>query len=242
MIVCNGCPRTGTHLVMKFLGMLGLRDSGHVLLSLSEREPLRARVLLSEKKKRPTAVESTLGFGDEYFAHAHVSHHSALALQDHKVITTYRDPRNSAISMILWHAFRGKLPEGIQAGDEDALVDLLERGYYSARRDRTWVKFVRGFEEWRDHGLALEFNELGTLGGARKIAEFVGYPCPELRLKKLVKGWRGGGKLYADKPMFISMSSYLPKPSRWQEWWTPRVCEVWEKIKGPKLLEDMGYA
>ncbi len=242
MIIVNGVPRTGTHLVKKFLGMLALRDSGHVFLSLSEREPLRARVLLSEDEKRVTSVPSALAFDDEYFAHGHIHQNWRNALSDHKVITTFRDPRDSAVSIIQWHEYRGKLQEGHSRADENCLLDLLKHGYYASRRDRSWVRFVRGFLEWKKAGLVLEFDTLGTVTAARAIAEFVGYPVPPLRLKGMVKGWKGNGKIWNNKPMHISMSSQHPsKASRWQDWWSPKVQKVWEETDGPKLLEDMGY-
>ena len=247
MIIANGCPRTGTHLVLKLLGMLGFVDSSNVLICLGKAKPLRARFLPSENEKIGVEIETVLNFSNDFTAHAHMTQNARKHLDNHKIITTFRDPRESAVSMIRWHAHRNRLPYPLTEANEEALIDLLELGYYATRSHAdacSWVGFVRKFEGWRQNShntLAIDFKELGTIIGVRRIAFFVGVEPSMDKIIELASNWQDGSKIYKGKEMHTSLCSHLPGNSDWRPLWTPKVDRAWENTRGPELLKDMGY-
>lgn len=247
MILANGCPRTGTHLVLKFLGMLGLQDSSQVLVKLRPQEAMRGRRLLSETEKKPFSMSRMAVLDHHYMAHAHVCYGGVedmreLAVRNIRTITTHRDPRAAAVSTVRWHRYRGKLrEEHKKLSDEELLLDILKHGYYAAR-GTSWVEFARSFWRWTEVGmpqnLNLRFEDLGTPKAAAEIMLFVGHNGSAV---EYAEHWLGNGKMFDGRAMHVSMSSQSPEPYDWRDSWTDKVEALWRICGGRQLLKDMRF-
>lgn len=242
MILCNGAPKTGTNLSQKLCGMLGVRDSELSFVGIAEQPGIGARQIVEEKQKVAVDPEAALAIGNDHFCHAHVTAPNWPIFRDHKVIVTYRDPRDAAVSLVRWLERRGQ----VEKADEAMLLDLLVHGYWARRRgaNHTWVQFYSWFLNWRtvpEGVLTLEFHDLGKPETVARVADFIG--VDDYDAEALAAGWLGSGKEWNGRPMYKSLSSYTgAHRSDWREWWTDRVEQAWQDTKGPELLQLAGYA
>ena len=243
MIVVNGVPRTGTHLAMKLLSMLGLEDNRYVFVGLhATPDSLGARWLRGPAEKETAKTDQALLVREGYGIGHVCSAHAQQMLACNRVLYTRRDPRQSLVSLVRWHIRRERLPEDlIGASVEESLIYVLQKGYFGAAT-RPWTRFVRDFEGWTQQPgvLVVEFDDMGTPACAARVAEWAGLDVA--KAQALAGEWLGNGGLFRGQPTHFSMSSQNPERVDWRDLWTGPVAKVWGETGGNRLLADIGYA
>lgn len=247
MILCNGQPKSGTNLLQKICGAMGLQDAEKSMVSFTplhaEKGWMFANEIVDEETKERIDPAIAMGVDNFQFCHAHVTAASVDYLKGHKILMAKRDPRDMAVSFVRWQHRR----RGVEAS-QDVLIDLLLNGYppiRPTREDKVWthnyVNFCSWFGPWYSEpaALCLEFEALWQPETIEKIAQYLEWPVDDP--EKVAAQIYGNGKLVDGKPVYKTLSSWSGEHSDWREWWTPPVESAWRTIDGPRLVEIMGY-
>lgn len=177
MILANGCPKSGTHALMAWLAMMGMKRipglvdgrRGRLEAELRPTEAYPDTVSLNKASERP----------HRYFCHSHVP--SDCRIPDRlKVINIVRDPRNVLVS----HA-RFRCVDGDIKGC--CLAALLREGFGK----RPFMEVYRSFLGWEKRGAAVvRYEQLSRdfLAGAPGL--YAGAMCDQSTLNKRPTDWR----------------------------------------------------
>lgn len=133
MILANGCPKSGTHLLMAHLHNMGLRRHPGIVECWYDGRPTRYRDPESQTKhlKLDYSIKSS-------FVHSHV--HSGVQYNNkYQIITVFRDPRNVLISYMREYENR------------DPFHDFYGQKF---------VSVYNGFLGWRDKGPCVRFEDM----------------------------------------------------------------------------------
>jgi hypothetical protein len=240
MIFCNGAPKTGTNILQKLCGMLGFQDSELFFLAFHDR--LLARKIGDDLEKieiDPTSIDM-----DQYrnhFCHSHICDLLTQNLRSFKVLHSIRDPRDSLISYLRWKEKKEIIPEI----NEEIIIDTLARGLWEKRTSdwcETWVQFQFSYLGWVFSPFdvfIVKFEHMGDAAVIDAIANFVG--IEDCDAEEIADNLIGNGKFYGIKEMYKSKSSYVDGKSRWEDYWTDGIEQVWKFAHGDRLLAMMGY-
>lgn len=144
MIVCNGCPKSGTH---SLLSLVSLTNSTRVKGLLEGREGHgKLRIRPTSADPRTSTIEDALNLPHSYYVHAHVSAVWAPMLKKAKVITIIRHPKNTITS-----ALRARS----KPLNSDSLLKAMQ-SYYG----HPFVETYRSFLGWRGNSVIVRFEDI----------------------------------------------------------------------------------
>ena len=138
MIVCNGCPKSGTHGVMAFLDTMGLKRCPGTIL------PMGDGVYVDGLSGASISVLRTMP--DNVYILAHVP--AGYVLDGFRVITVLRDPRNVLLSYIRHRARE----DGLQITIEQALKNFWLWGPF--------VPLYRSFLGWIGRSVVIRYEDM----------------------------------------------------------------------------------
>lgn len=145
MIVCNGCPKSGTHALMSLIAMTGASRLAGVL----DGRPANGPKLVVRPTKADPCVDSlkvNLAKPHGHYIHGHVPVHHWLDLTKAKVITIVRDPRN-----VLTSYLRAKKADLNPHNLKLALNDFYGEPFYS---------LYLSFLGWKNFGAIVRFENI----------------------------------------------------------------------------------
>ena len=228
MICCNGCPKSGLGLLMKLCGLSGKRDSNLILERYPNHEHLHTMILIAGQQKFEITPDQAWYPDDRWFALCHASWPTP-EIENERILTIFRDPRNALVSYARWHVQEGAIP---QESIHDFMDLLLRKG---SKDTGNWVDWQRSFLPWKNRAWT-RFEGLYNREEITRIARKLGIKMQQLQsktvLERLHDGEAGGHN---------HRSTWSGRHSRWEEWWNPKMEEAWKTAGGPRLLEEMEY-
>ncbi len=216
MIICNGFPKSGTHILTEMMNTLGKKRIGGLIGKYSAEEPLHRRGI-SDITKSP--VDQVLSYSDDFYVHAHVAFSSELNLKN-KHIVIFRNPKNAAVS---WMRERVKGNPQLQPGKE-LLIKLIEKGIHKKPLPRVYESYLPWLSDANTCSVKFE-----AVFEPETIAKILQYLDLDLALAEKVADSKHQGP--------TATSSW----SKWQEYWDEEVEEVWNRYEGNTVCHKLGY-
>ncbi|SDR37825.1 Sulfotransferase domain-containing protein [Pseudovibrio sp. Tun.PSC04-5.I4] len=218
MIICNGTPKTGTHLLTKLLKNAKLQQLDG---SLIYRDP---SIKMRQKGENPPSLEGLLSKDDNIFTHAHVTcdDYSRNVFSKLKHVFIIRNPRNVAIS---WLRQRVTQSSNINLCAE-CLVDLISRGIFGQSIPEHYRKYI----DWIHHGntCVVHYENLLDLS-SKEYQKIYSYLQIDTRTHNTFT--LGNSVTWTGKPSDWTQSSL----------WTAEVETAWKNAGGESLEESLGY-
>lgn len=246
MIFVNAFPKSGTNLVKKALGGLGLTHVPCQLVKMRFGDPIQF-----SKSPEGTNIAATLALDDSHYVHCHIC--PPMSIKVGKVINIVREPRNAVISFLRWAERTPDTKGGRHyfdlGGNAESAISLLEAGAYLYG---PWVQAMMNFVPWtRTPGvLNVRFEDIATDGGATvaRIADFVGYIGESVVKQTTRRAWvyaglMGNGHDIDGVTVCPDKSTWTGQLSDWRScvWWTPAVEDCWRAKGGSRLEAALGY-
>lgn len=227
----NGAPKSGTHALMKCLGLLGLkREPGMAVAYVASRN-----IAVKATRADPVARRLNKIIADtnnSKYIHSHVD--ASRDLGGSPVINISRDPRDMVISLARFH-----VQEGVTTSvTESAILKVIDHKFYSKKA----AALIGGFVGWQDRSdaLPIRFEDLISDHGetTMEIAEYLNIPWRPESYNDLI-GHAGDYDIYAGAS--ADHNTWSGRLSNWEEWWTPVIDAAWTESCGPELVKAMGY-
>ena len=218
MIFCNGCSKTGTHILTNIALNINAPAYGG---SLIKRTP-KSKLFSTSNTKRP--LSEVWEQKNNVHIHCHMSFTNNLSKLiregHHKHLCIFRHPKDVAVS---WLRHRNKQNPEIKLNKQN-LIKLMISGMFNM----SVVEYYSGFLPWLDceNTYTLKFEDFKTTPDEeiRKTLDF-------LQIQKTLK-----------KETVLGNSATATKSwSLWQDWWDEDIEAVWEAIQGPELCNNLGY-
>lgn len=145
MIVANGCPKSGTHALMRLLSLQGKQRCPGILKAVSPHFGLTLNPTPADLN--PITLSAARDFSNDYFIHGHVR--VAAAVQWLTFVTVKRDPRNVLVSYVRWtRKERGTT-------DVPDLCEAMDRFF-----SHPFPKTYRAFLGWEKYGTVLRYEDI----------------------------------------------------------------------------------
>lgn len=205
MIFCNGCSKSGTHILTNICRSLGRKQVGGTVV---KRLPEKEIIMKGERN-----LDFVFSRDNNFYVHAHIAYSNQLelAMARHKHLHIYRDPREIAVS---WMRHRVKQNSDLTASKE-LLIDLISSGMFGV----SVPDFYLGFAGWFDQKriMLLEFSELvSRRQDLTVIDKYLNVPTGTLNYDDILG----------------NSSTYTGSYSVWQDWWDDEVEQVWLDSQG----------
>jgi len=217
MIICNGFPKSGTHILTEMMKKFGKQRIGGLIGKCSEDKPLHRRGI-SDVTKSP--IEKVLSYSDEYYVHAHVAYGTELDFKN-KHIVILRNPKNAAVS---WMRERVKYNPELKL-DKQLLIELIKRGINKMSLPEVYASYLPWLEE--TNVCIVRFESVFELETITKIIQYLNLD-PALT-----------GQVISSKHQGPTATSSW---SQWQEFWDEEVEDVWNQYDGNIICHKLGYA
>ncbi len=218
MIFCNGCSKTGTHLITNLVKLANIRQIGGTIVKRHDKFPLTM--------KGSTSIAEIMSKDNTYFVHAHLAYkehlNKRLVLGKHKMIHIIRNPRNVAVS---WLRHKNKLNPKLKLTKENFKL-ILQDGMFQM----AVAKHYSGYTPWteQDNVLTVRFEDLVSrdkVVHTKKVFDYIGTDLPDI------------DKIDTSQ----NSPTYTGRFSEWIEWWGSEVDIIWKKTEGFKLERKLGY-
>lgn len=217
MLLCNGCSKSGTHLLTSLAEAIGYRKIGGTLTYRRFEEGFKSNGLASP--------EEIFSQDNSYYIHAHVmsDRRSRTLLKNHKHIFIVRNPRNVAIS---WMRHLNKLnPSKPISADE--LERLIRGGMFG----KSVVQYYWLFAHWINSPVA-------------KIVSYEKLLMQDAQEYKRICKYLQIAEHHYSTIQPRSSSTWTGAPSDWMHssYWTSSVEAAWRDTGGPELEAYLGYS
>ena len=217
MLICNGCSKTGTHILTTLAKEGGLNQLGGTLI---KRRPNTELKVTSNR-----LLKEVLALDNQNFIHGHVAYkpflEGRLIDSGHKMVHIVRNPRNVAIS---WMRHRNKQSPNFRVSEEN-LLKIIENKMFGM----SVVEYYSGFTGWINSKLALnlKFEEIfeEKKKTVKSFSSYLQLDHKEIDMNKV----------------FGRGSTFTGNWSDWKEWWSQDVEEAWIRSSGIELEEKLGY-
>jgi len=241
MIICNGLPKSGTNLLLRFCGLVGLKNNGIIIRKYSSTMAFGISQFSSSKKKKTISLEESLNFNDTWFCHSHMVYEDYDFIKNHTVITIFRDPRNVIISLIR-ERFK-KFGLNLNQNQEKLLLGLqfcdtltyLRK--FNANWKGTWVDYYRLYLPWLQTSNCLFFEDFLVTDNIKSLATKLSV---DIDIDFVQEHLFGNGKILPNgNEAYIERSTWTGKLSNWEDWWSEEIDILWNDIGGQELLDDI---
>lgn len=207
MIFCNGCSKSGTHILTNLCKVAGLKQLGGTVI---KRKPSREFEMVGENK-----LQRVFRLPNGRFVHSHIAYalSAELALVKHKHLFILRNPRDIAVS---WMRHRAKQDPSLKEG-YPLLKKLIQQGMYG----ESVPDFFLGFVEWLDKQniYVVKFEDVkSTSFDFTPMFEYLGIEAPEESIKSAL----GVGP------------TFNKRTSDWRDVWTDELQDIWKDSNGEK--------
>lgn len=216
MIICNGFPKSGTHILTEMMESFGKKRIGGLIGKYSADEPLHRRGI-SDVTKSP--VEQVLSRSDDYYVHGHVAYGTELDFNN-KHIVIFRNPKDSAVS---WMRERVKYNPELKPGKK-LLIKLIKRGIHKMPLPNVYASYLPWLKE--KNVCIVRFESAFDLETITKIIQYLDLD-PALAEEVINSKHKGP----------TATSSW----SKWQEFWDEEVEDIWNQYDGNVLCYKLGY-
>lgn len=208
MIFCNGCSKTGTHILTNICRSLNKKQIGGTLVKRKPESP----IIL----KGTANIEKVFSFGNTLYVHSHIAYADQLefSFTKHKHLMTIRHPRNLAVS---WMRHRLKQDSNLVASHE-LLASLISGGMFG----ESIPQFYSNFFGW------LNVSNIHVI----KFEEFVSRQHDLSSTEHYLKA--KPGSLSYDTILGNS-STFTGSYSLWEDWWDSTVDSAWKKAGGDQV-------
>jgi len=232
MILCNGLPKSGTNLLLKLYGLIGLENNGVIIRKYSPEDNFSCSKFENEKIRISINLSEAVDFNETYFCHGHLVFDNYSFLETHKVVTIFRDPRDVIISTI--RDPKQRLPKN-QTMDQ-LIEHLLINGPtpYVKNSKRNWVEYYRLYLPWINKGNFIFFDDLKNISQIKNL-------LPSYNInEEIVQHLFSSGKMLPNgKEAYIERSTWSGEHSKWKDYWSKEIDLVWNNIGGQELLDDI---
>lgn len=237
MIIANGFPKSGTHLLMKTLEHLGLKRSHYFIFRAPNGSGLLEIIDRQKGSIRRIDTVEVMNTFDQF-----LQGHTALpSPSGFKVINIFRNPRNACISWLRWAS---QLPgEDRWPETEETLIKLITKGNWGWG---PWPTAMLYFTKWISYGEpCVKFEEICHDGGASVlyIAQNLGLKITPARAAQISLDLYGNDPIFQPGTKDQRESTWSGKWSNWLEcpYWTSKVEQAWQASDGPRVEECLGY-
>ncbi len=221
MIFCNGCSKTGTHILTSFAKNLGFHQVGGTLIKRTPKSPLII--------KGKTKIKDVFTFDNNNFVHCHFSYtgnlRDRIAEGNHKHMHIYRHPRNVAVSWMKHRVKERKLKNEIIEPSKEYLKEIISSQMFNM----SVVKYYSGFSNWisDQNSLNVRFEDFFQ-DFDRVSSEILLFL--NIQNKKPLK----------EKVLGNSIT-YSGQISDWRDWWDEEINLLWIETGGLSLEKKLGY-
>lgn len=234
MIFCNGVPKSGTHALLKCLGLLGLNRVPGMARAYGTNQVIRFKKTRADPV--PLDGKAMDDWDNRAFLHAHMN--SGYDFPGHLIVNIRRDPRNVVISYVRDHRHQALHDKEVR-GERARLLHVLAGPYYF---DRTIKQIFGDFVGWlqRKDCLNISFEDLIADGGdtVRAICAYIDTePRPEA-YRDLI-GLRGNYQIYEHGQ--VDLNTWSGALTDWRHWWDAKIDRAWTKAGGPEIEKAWGY-
>ena len=228
MIICNGVPKNGTNILQKLCALLNYKDSQLFLVQHKKNKSINARYIENNNKKK-ISYNYANNVDNNYFCHAHIANPIKENLSQHKILTIWRDPRDSAVSFIRWAENRNK--PNYKNNKED-LKRLIKEGYGGSNN---WIDLYYNYIEWLNYKNCCNISyESLKKGYYDNIKEYLEIDFDDEYIYKNLFG--NYNYLPNNKKAYSSISSYSGNESNYKNYWNNDLENTWKKLGGNELI------
>lgn len=208
MIFCNGCSKTGTHVLTNICLSIDKHQIGGTVV---KRKP-KSKFIMKGKAK----LERLFSFSNQNFVHCHISYSDQLelAMARHKHLLMIRNPRDVAIS---WMRHRIKEDETMVESKE-LLISLIENGMFGS----SVPDFYSGFLGW------LEGHNVYVIKFEDVVDKNIDFSELAFYLKEDVDRFKY-------ESILGNSATYTGSYSKWRDWWDSDVQRAWLKSGGSDI-------
>jgi hypothetical protein len=217
MIICNGFPKSGTHILTEMMESFGKKRIGGLIGKYSASDPLHRRGI-SDISRSP--VEQVLEQSDDYYIHAHVAFGLELNLKN-KHIVIVRHPKNAAVS---WMRERVRGNPELQPG-KDLLIKLIKKGIHQIPLPKVYESYLPWLNDKNICSVRFE-----TAFEPESITRIIDYLGLEHKVAMSVTNSKHQGP------------TATAKWSNWQEFWDQEVEDIWNQYDGNIVCQKFGYS
>ncbi|MCK8137771.1 hypothetical protein [Pseudoalteromonas sp. 2CM28B] len=211
MIICNGCSKSGTHILTNIAKQSGFEQVGGTLI---KRKP-NAKMMM----KGSMSLEKVLACSNSFYVHSHIaySQEALKTLEGNKHLFIYRDARNLALS---WLRHRNREDSTIAVSTKN-LIKLIKGGMFGV----SIPDFYSGFINWiaDPKTFVISFEEI-TSGNYSfsKLETFLEVPAGSI-----------------DNSIFANSSTKNKVHSNWKDLWSDDVEAAWVEAGGISLEDSI---
>lgn len=153
MIIANGCPKSGTHALMRLLAREGMQRAPGLLEGRHPRREFRIKATPADPN--PISIAQAKALPDSYFMHGHVR--AAAKVDWCRFITVIRDPRNVLVSYSRWS-------EGVSD-----LVEAMDNFF-----GHPFAEVYRGFLGWQGQSEVIRYEALSFEAALTDVNVYAG--------------------------------------------------------------------
>lgn len=205
MIFCNGCSKSGTHILTSICKTTGLSQLGGTVI---KRKPNREFEMAGK-----SALQRVFKLGHKRFVHSHIAYSlsAELAMMRHRHLFILRNPRDIAVS---WMRHRIKQDSSF-VESEALLIEFISGGMFG----ESVPNFYMGFTDWlKAHNIFIvKFEDI--IQSDYDFAPMFEY-LDITEIPPNIREAMGMGP------------TYNPKTSNWRDYWTETVEEAWLRSGG----------
>lgn len=236
MIICNGFPKSGTNLLMKTVALFGVESASILIAGNKPYADLKYSRLTfncdtgcwSKEKLSWSHCDKLTNF---YFVHGHINstaNYQHILDNGHKIITIYREPKNSLISWCRWRCKEnGKQWVWDDPNKrEKYIIDNIKQNKIEEKLQLTYPQlFYSWYADWKTKQsvLKIDFDDLFTLPGLTRIQNFLQTEIhPKTVLPNLLQPEHGLDRIG-------TRSTWSGKHSDYNEFWSDKIESVWNQ-------------
>jgi len=220
MIFCNGCSKTGTHILTSFVKALGYPQIGGTIIKRTPKSSL--------KNKGSTLLKEVFEKDNQYYIHAHMAYTQNLSVRistgQHKHLFIIRDPRNVAVSWMR-HRIKQLSGKGEQVLPSKQFLEQIIRGKMF---NMPVAKYYGGFTPW--------------IGAPNTLCIRFEYFFEHFdNVADDIVNYLAANKRPSRKEVYGKSTTYTGSWSEWQDWWSEDIQRAWRDTGGDLLTYNLGY-